>query len=94
MTMPASQPVDYVQVCEQIAGFLDREFSATVVTEVGDLHALATQLRALRECAPRILQILDMFAVTDNNSKDQRACSQAEAAILALTHINPRDAHG
>lgn len=101
-TMPASQPVDYVQVCQQIAGFLDREFSATVVTEVGDLHALASQLTALREAVNGCGITVDERSVPSPGghwtcSESARCINcevQRDIVIRQLTHINPRDAHG
>lgn len=94
MTMPASQPVDYVAMLDMVADYWSPE------SRVGaNLRSLAAQITALREavkgCGDALHPYLNCGDV--NPSGQVRFCKTCApkytGIVRQLTHTNPRDAH-
>ena len=83
MTMPASQPVDYVALLDFLGDYWNPEGDTGT-----NIRSLMAQLTALRE-ATAILR-----DYTQSSKVRRQAEDKFETAVANLTYTNPRDAHG
>lgn len=104
MTMPASQPVDYVVALNNVVDDIQKNPSVLCDIDEVILRSLAEHLTALREavkgCGARVAPM--KYCGDSSIHYDGRwemffckSCGNKRLqAIADLTHTNPRDAHG